>query len=120
MSRLSTNLLSTVAGQALIAVSALAGTKYVFARLGEDAFGLIVVTMTGGLALAGVFDLGISTTVVKEVAALIHQERLYVRALIRTAGSFYWCAYVLLSLAIVAAGPYIGSHWLIQIGRAHV
>jgi len=113
MSRLSNNLISTLAGQSLIAIAALAGTKYIFARLGEDAFGLIFLTITTGFVLAGVFELGISTTIVKEVAALLYQERLYVHALIRTASLFYWYGYVALSLALVAIGPYVCSRWLV-------
>jgi O-antigen/teichoic acid export membrane protein len=113
MSRFSTNLLSTVAGQTLIVIAALAGAKYIFARLGDDAFGLIFLTTTTGFVLAGVFELGICTTIVKEAAAFLDQDAAYVHSLIRTASAFYWCTYVVLCLAIVAAGPYVGSRWII-------
>lgn len=113
MSRFTTNLLSTLAGQTLIIIAALAGTKYIFARLGEDAFGLVFLITTTGFMLAGVFELGICTTIVKEAAALLDRDPAYIQALIRTAGAFYWCTYVGLCVAVLTAGPYVASRWII-------
>ena len=89
MSKLSKNIVYNFIGQSLLLVAGLIAMKYVFRQLGEDALGIILFTITLSNVLAAVLEMGICSTTVREISAHFHDEPVYVRALIRTASSFY-------------------------------
>ena len=112
MSRLGRNILWNLAGQAVLLGLGVLAVRFVFRQLGADAFGLILFAQTAGYVLMGVFDLGIATTNVREVAAHFSTDRAYVVDLLRTGALMYWGAYAGLSIALVLAAPLLITHWI--------
>jgi len=55
MSRLSSNILWNLAGQAVLLAVGLLAVRFVFRQLGADAFGLILFAQTASFVLMGVF-----------------------------------------------------------------
>jgi O-antigen/teichoic acid export membrane protein len=112
MSRLSRNILWNLAGQAVLLGLGLLAVRVVFRQLGADAFGLILFAQTASFVLIGMLDLGISSTIVREVAAHLETERAYVLELLRTGTSIYWAAYLLLAATVVLTAPALVNHWV--------
>jgi O-antigen/teichoic acid export membrane protein len=112
MSTLRRNILYNVAGQGLLMVLGLVAVRLVFRQLGPDAFGIILFAQTMGLVLASVLELGISATIVREVAAHIDDDEDYVWQLLGTASLFYWGAYAVVTVLVIAASPILVTHWL--------
>ncbi|TME51945.1 MAG: hypothetical protein E6I60_10115 [Chloroflexi bacterium] len=112
MSRLSSNILWNLAGQAVLLAVGLLAVRFVFRQLGADAFGLILFAQTASFVLMGVFDLGISSTIVREVAAHFETDRPYLTELLRTGTSIYWGAYLLLAATVMVAAPALTNHWV--------
>jgi O-antigen/teichoic acid export membrane protein len=112
MSRLSSNILWNLAGQAILLALGLLAVRFVFRQLGADAFGLILFAQTASFVLMGMFDLGISSTIVREVAAHFETDRAYVAELLRTGTSIYWAAYLTLAAIVMATAPALANHWV--------
>jgi O-antigen/teichoic acid export membrane protein len=112
MSRLSRNLLFNLIGQSLVLVVTLVAVRFIFRRLGDDVFGLIIFNSLMTLVLASALELGVSSTIVREVSSRMDSEPDYVRRLIQTASSFYWGFGILLVVAIWATAPLLVSHWI--------
>jgi O-antigen/teichoic acid export membrane protein len=112
MSRLARNILYNVVGQGLVLVLGFIAVRFIYRNLGDDAVGIIFFALTLNSLVTATMDLGISSTVVREVAARAESEPHYIQALLRTAGVFYWTAYAVAGAALVlAAGP-IARRWL--------
>ena len=101
-----------LAGQALIMVLGFVAVKFQFSRLGADAFGIILFAQTLSIVLAGVLELGISATIVREVSAHWHDEPGYVVKLLRSAASIYWGGFLVLSGLTIAGAPFLVTHWI--------
>lgn len=112
MSRLSRNIAWNLGGQALLVILALLAVRLVFRRLGADVVGLILFTQTVNLVLVSLLELGIVAITVREVAAHFAGDRGYVDRLLRTAGLFYWGAYLLLAAALLLIAPFAVRHWI--------
>lgn len=112
MSRLFKNISYNVLGQGIVLALGFVGVKFIFSRLGADAFGIIYfnLILTGVLTTA--LELGVLSTTVREVSARFESETSYVGQLIQTASLFYWVVGFALVLAIFASAPFIVSHWL--------
>ena len=112
MSRLFKNVAYNVVGQGTVLVLGFIGVKFIFSRLGADAFGIIYfnLVLTGVLTTA--LELGVLSTTVREVAAHSERDRAYVVRLIRTASSLYWGVGSILMLAIFLAAPFIVELWI--------
>src|ERR1035437_7538777 len=98
MTRLSRNVVYNVVGQGLILIVSLIAVRFIFRRLGDDVFGIIFFNLTLTAVLTQVLELGVSSTIVREVSGVFHTELTYVRDLIRTASLLYWTT----GLALVA------------------
>src|SRR5436305_1172425 len=85
---------------------------HVLRQLGGDALGIIYAAATVSAVLSGVLELGVSATIVREVAAKVDSDLGYVRRLIRTASLFYWSAYLLVALVIFFGAPFFIHRWL--------
>ncbi len=109
-SPLARNIAANLGGQVGLLILGLVAARLVFSRLGQDALGIILFVQTVNLVLAGVFDLGISTITVREVAAHVDDDPVYVRDLVRTASSFYWGGFVLMAAFIVLTAPWVAAH----------
>jgi O-antigen/teichoic acid export membrane protein len=112
VSKLSRNVLYNFVGQSLVLLIGLVAVRFVFRKLGADVYGIIVFIQTVNFTIVAVLDLGITSTTVREVAAHFAQDSKYVRDLLRTAGFFFWSAYVTLAVAIVAFAPLVAAHWI--------
>ena len=109
VSALRRNISYNVVGQILIMGLGLVAVRLVFRQLGADAFGVMLFAQSLGLVLASVLDLGVSATIVREVAGQIDSDREYVWDLLRTATLLYWAAYLIVTLAIVVSAPLLAS-----------
>ena len=112
MSRLFKNVAYNVLGQGIVLVLGFVGVKFIFSRLGPDAFGIIYfnLVLTGVLTTA--LELGILSTMVREVAAHSETDRAYVVRLIRTASGLYWGLGLILMLAIFVSAPFLVEKWI--------
>src|SRR5438105_482746 len=112
MSRLSRNIVYNVAGQGAVLVISLIAVRFIYRQLGADVFGIIFFNQVVTLLLATLLDLGVSSTVVREVSSRFELERGYVRDLIRTAAALYWATGLILDAVIWLASPFLVRHWL--------
>jgi len=112
MSRLFRNVAYNVTGQGLVLALGFIGVKFIFSRLGADAFGIIYfnLVLTGVLTTA--LELGVLSTTVREVSAHYDEDRDYVHQLIRTASLFYWAVGLALMLAVFIAAPALVDRWV--------
>lgn len=112
MSRLFRNIGYNIAGQGLVLLLGFIGVKFIFTRLGGDAFGIIYFTqvLTGVLTTA--LELGVLATIVREVSGHYFTDRRYVEDLIRTASTFYWGVGLVLFLAVFLSAPLLVERWI--------
>jgi O-antigen/teichoic acid export membrane protein len=112
MTRLTKNLIYNVVGQGLVLVLGLIAVRFIFRRLGDDVFGIIFFNLVLTSVLAGVMELGISSTLVREVSSRFESEPAYIRDLVRTASAIYWAVGLLLVALIWITAPLLVTHWL--------
>jgi len=112
MTRLSKNIVYNLLGQGLLLALSLVAVKLVFSRLGPDTLGILYFSITLGIALYAILEMGVSTTVVREVSTHLEDESGYLRDLIRTATLLYWGAYALLATSVYLAAPTVVGWWL--------
>src|SRR5712664_466542 len=112
MTRLTSNIIYNVAGQGLVLILSLIAVRFIFRRLGDDVFGIIFFNLVLTAVLSSVLELGVSTTLVREVSSRHESEPDYVKTLIRTASSVYWAAGIALVVVIWIAAPWLVSHWV--------
>jgi O-antigen/teichoic acid export membrane protein len=112
MSRLTKNILWNLAGQAVLLLLGLLAVRLVFKQLGADAFGLILFAQTTSAVLVALMDLGISSAIVREVAAHFESDRAYIIDLMRTSTLLYWSGYLVLVIALLLVAPLLATHWL--------
>ncbi len=111
MSTLARNIFYNLVGQSTVLLLGFIAVRFIYQHLGGDAVGIIFFALTLNNVLTSVMDLGMSSTIVREVATT-GRSIAYVEALLRTAGFFYWTMYCSLAvLLLVAAGP-VAKHWL--------
>jgi O-antigen/teichoic acid export membrane protein len=112
MSRLTRNVLYNLTGQALVLVLSFVAVKFIFHRLGDDAFGLIYFNQLVAAVLVSVLQLGISASIVREVSAYLQSDPEYIRALVRTATLLYWLMYAVAAVVLYFAAPFLIEHWI--------
>jgi O-antigen/teichoic acid export membrane protein len=112
MSRLFKNIGYNVLGQGIVLALGFVGVKFIFSRLGGDAFGIIYfnLVLTGVLTTA--LELGVLSTTIRQVSAHFVTDREYVNRLIRTASLFYWGLGLALLLAVFAGAPLLVDRWI--------
>lgn len=112
MTRLTKNIIYNVTGQSLVLVLSLIAVRFIFRRLGDDVFGIIFFNITLTTVLSSALELGVSSTIVREVSSRVDSAPDYVRTLVRTASTLYWAAGLLLVLIIWVAAPFVVTHWI--------
>ena len=112
MTRLTKNVIYNVVGQGLILVVSLIAVRFIFRRLGDDVFGIIFFNLTMTAVLTRVLELGVSSTIVREVSSVFDSEVTYIRDLIRTASLVYWTAGLALVVIIGITAPLLVTHWV--------
>jgi len=112
MTRLTRNVIYNTAGQAAILILSVIAVRFIFRRLGDDAFGIIVFNLVLTTVLSSALELGISATIVREVSGHFETDRGYVRDLIQTASFLYWGFGALLFVLIWIGAPLLVTHWV--------
>jgi O-antigen/teichoic acid export membrane protein len=112
MSILSRNIVFNLAGQAVIVGLGFVGTRLVFRRLGEEPLGILYLALALYAVLTPLLDMGLSSTLVREVASHLQTDAEYVFRLTRTSTSFYWLSYLILACGIWFVSPWLVSHWI--------
>jgi len=112
MSRLSKNIIYNLLGQGLLLVLSFVAVKYIFGRLGEDAFGIIYFTVMMNALINAVLTQGIGKTIVREVSAYLKSDPNYVEKFIRTFSLFYWGVYVLFGTVVFFMAPVLVEKWI--------
>ena len=113
------NIIANFSGRAWSALIALAFLPLYVRFLGIEAYGLIGV-FASLMALFSVFDMGLSTTLSKELARLTAgsgSER-ETRDLVRTLELIYWGVGILIGIAVATAAPFIAHYWVNAEGIA--
>jgi O-antigen/teichoic acid export membrane protein len=113
------NIIANFAGKAWSAIMALAFLPLYVRFLGIEAYGLIGV-FASLTALFSVFDMGLSTTLSKELARLSAQpgSEKEARDLVRTLEIIYWGVGALIGVAVAVAAPWIAHYWVNAQGIA--
>ncbi len=106
------NILSNLGGQVTILLVTLFATRSMFHGLGPSEFGLVYFTLVLNVLIATAADLGVSTTIVREISRELRHDGRYVRDLVQTAGVVYWGLYLLLIVSAVLLAPFMAHHFL--------
>lgn len=107
------NIIANVGGRVWLMLMSFLFVPFYIHLIGIEAYGLIGF-FTTMLAVLFVLDLGLSTTVSRELAALATRAnaRGDARDLLRSMEVIYWAAGAAMSLVVLVAAPYIAEHWL--------
>ena len=112
MSRLFRNITFNVLGQGLVLLLGFVGVRFIYGKLGADAFGIIYFNLILTGVLTTTLELGVLATTIREVAAHHSDEPQYVERLIRTASLFYWTIGLILFAAVFMAAPLLVDKWV--------
>jgi O-antigen/teichoic acid export membrane protein len=110
VSTLKRNIFSNLAGGVWIAALTLVITPIQVNLLGVEAFGLIGFIAILQIVMS-VLDLGLSSTITRELAGDTSPARIASRPLIRTALSFYWGIALLIGVVLYAFSGLIARGW---------
>lgn len=111
-SRVTSNILYNLLGQGAVLALSFIAVRFIFRRLGADAYGLISFNFLLTALILGASELGISSTTVREVSAHSQQEPDYVRDLVRTASLLYWGLWLAFAVVLFAAAPLLVRNWV--------
>jgi O-antigen/teichoic acid export membrane protein len=111
------NIMINMLGSAWSTVLLLAIVPIQIKILGVEAYGLLAFLASVQILL-NVFDLGLSPTVTREVAADQSPDFRHSRNLMQSVTLVYWGIGVLLSLALAASAPWLVTGWLRLDGLA--
>ena len=113
MSQLKRNVIANFVGNFWIGLVSLAFVPLYIHLLGVEAYGLMGLFISLQ-ALLSILDLGISTTLNREIARLsaLADAARDMRNLVRTLELIYWGVGAGLGVALVALAPFLAHHWL--------
>ena len=106
------NILYNLLGQGVVLVLSFVAVRFIFRRLGADAYGLISFNLLLTTLVSAAAELGISSTTVREVSSFSVTEPAYIRDLIRTASLLYWTLWATLAITIYLSAPLLVTHWV--------
>ena len=112
MSRLRRNIVYNLSGQLTLVLLSFVSARYIYRDLGQDVLGIIYFVMMLNNVVAGVLELGLGATVIKEVAAHVESDEAYARRVVRVGAFYFWCAFALVAGAQVLAAPWLVRAWL--------
>lgn len=99
-------------GKSSLLVISLISVKYVYHQLGADALGIIYFTFMFNALLSTALGLGISPTLVREIAAHIDDDETYAHQLIQTASFIFWGIFFCICTIVFFLAPVIVSEWI--------
>ncbi len=105
------NILANTLGGTLTILLNLIIVPYQIHILGAEAFGLLSL-LASLQVIFSVFDLGLSTTVIREVARDTSVGRETSRELSQTVATLYWLVALVLGASLFAGAGWIAQHWL--------
>lgn len=110
MSSIKRNIVANLLGGAWITALTLIVTPLQVNLLGIEAYGLIGFIATLQIVF-GIFDLGLSSTLTREIATDSSREQTRTVDLVRTASTIYWSFAVLIGVGLAWSTPFIAEHW---------
>jgi O-antigen/teichoic acid export membrane protein len=113
MSRLKYNIIANFLGRGWTAIMGLAFVPLYIKFMGIEAYGLVGFSVTIQ-SLSSLLDMGLSSTLNRELAILSAQEgkQQESRDLVRTLEIIYWGATVLICSVVVAISPWLAESWI--------
>jgi O-antigen/teichoic acid export membrane protein len=117
MSLLSKNITANFVGSGWVALMGIIFIPIYIKFLGIDAYGLIGI-YASLQAIFGLLDIGLSTTLNRELARLHTQpdKTGEMRDMVRTLESIYWILGLVIALAVMVLAPLIANYW-VQPGK---
>lgn len=117
MSLLKRNIIANFTGNIWTALISLVFVPLYIHFMGIEAFGLIGI-FTTLQAVFSLMDMGLSTTLNREMARLSLQENSAqeMRNLVRTLETIYWAVALFMGVTVIAAAPLVAYHW-VQAGQ---
>jgi O-antigen/teichoic acid export membrane protein len=113
VTQLKKNLLANFVGKGWTALMSLAFIPLYIKFMGIEAYGLVGVSLSLS-ALFSLLDLGLSTTINRELARLSAQENKAqeMRDLVRTLELIYWIIACVIGGAVIVLAPLVAHHWV--------
>jgi O-antigen/teichoic acid export membrane protein len=113
MSRLKSNIIANFLGRGWTAIMGLAFVPLYIKFMGIEAYGLVGFYVTIQ-SLSSLLDMGLSSTLNRELAILSAQEgkQQESRDLVRTLEIIYWGATVVICSVVVAISPWLAESWI--------
>ena len=113
MTQLKHNLIANFAGKAWTAVMSLAFVPLYIRFIGIEGYGLVGV-YASLLAVFSLIDLGLGTTLNRELAVLSARagSAQIMRDLVRTLESIYWGLAIVIGILLTALAPLIANYWI--------
>lgn len=107
------NIIANFGGSICIALTGVIFIPLYIHFLGIEAYGLVGI-FASLLAISGLFDMGLSSTLNREVARLTVQDgnAQEIRDLVRTLEIPYWAVGLLIGGLVIALSPTIAYHWV--------
>jgi len=112
MTRLARNIGYNIAGQTFLLFLGFVASRYVFRRLGEDAFGILYFNLSFSALLTLLLDLGVSSTLIRGLSQQRGDDPRFAEGMARTAGLVCWTSYALLTLLVLSLVPTLATHWI--------
>lgn len=111
--RLGRNLIANFVGKGVTAVMAVAFVPLYIRFMGVEAYGLVGLYVTI-LAISSIVDLGLSTTLNRELARLSAQPGQAQQAydLVRSLEICYWAIAILVGIVVALGAPFIAAEWV--------
>ncbi|MCW5850981.1 MAG: oligosaccharide flippase family protein [Anaerolineae bacterium] len=106
------NILFHLTNRGLLVILSLVSTPILVHRLGSEAYGVYVLSLTFG-GLLGVLDLGLTPAVVRLLSAALHQEKVeHSQAIVSTALTLFLCLGLLGGALFALLVPWLALHIL--------
>lgn len=102
------NILANAVGGSVAILLNLLVTPFLIRILGAEAYGLLGL-IASLQVMFGVLDLGLSTTIVREIAGDVSPGHESSRSLVQTMATIYW-----LVAALLGGGLFLGSGWVVE------
>jgi len=121
VSTIKRNLVANFAANAWMAVVSLVLVPLYIRFMGIEAYGLMGVYGTLQ-ALASLLDMGLSTTMGREMARLSTRQEsaCEARNLVRTLETIYWAVAVLIGIVVMALVPVLAQYWITTVHLSRV
>jgi len=112
MSKLSRNIIYNLLGQGSLLIISFLAVKYIFHQLGAEVLGIIYFIMALNTILAVALEMGVSSTLVREISSHFDSDKEYIKKLIHTFSFFYWSIYLVAALIIFFVAPFFVQKWI--------